>query len=426
MDGPERLWTTGVPPDGVCEPADVTISQPDLPAPALVETWAVAPGARLLWRGDGSFQLEGTVADGPGAVVVSGLDRSLAMRLAHRGDATTARPATADHPADLAALSQLAELGYVRRLAPVATGPHDRESADAVAWHDPGGPAGSNSAAVATLRRLTCDHVGSANRYGVPAGVVVAGRRQAWVLIHGVTRIAAHLGAVLAASGVGHISFASSGAVRLRDVLPGGLQVEDEGRRFAVAAVDAVHRAAPGVDTGAAATDVEPDLVVLCVDAPIEPELRELLHHRRRAHLVVHLDADRGEVGPLVVPGVTSCTRCADLHRLDRDPAWSLLAVQLQSAAKVAPPAEPALAAAVSAMAASHALTYLDANGAGGPSGFDHGSWELRAGWPSPRRRTRVPHPDCDCQAAWRGAGERPRGRAGPGESQEGTAEWWS
>ncbi len=30
-------------------------------------------------------------------------------------------------------------------------------------------------------------------------------------------------------------------------------------------------------------------------------------------------------VGPLVVPGVTSCLGCADLHRSDRDAAWRRL-----------------------------------------------------------------------------------------------------
>ena len=38
---------------------------------------------------------------------------------------------------------------------------------------------------------------------------------------------------------------------------------------------------------------------------------------------------DHGVVGPLVIPGLTSCLRCADLHRRDRDPAWHALAVQL-------------------------------------------------------------------------------------------------
>ena len=37
-----------------------------------------------------------------------------------------------------------------------------------------------------------------------------------------------------------------------------------------------------------------------------------------------------GLVGPLVIPGVTSCLRCADLHRSDRDSAWPAVAAQLR------------------------------------------------------------------------------------------------
>ncbi len=39
-----------------------------------------------------------------------------------------------------------------------------------------------------------------------------------------------------------------------------------------------------------------------------------------------------GLVGPLVIPGMTSCLRCADLHRSDRDAAWPAVAAQLRDA----------------------------------------------------------------------------------------------
>ena len=32
----------------------------------------------------------------------------------------------------------------------------------------------------------------------------------------------------------------------------------------------------------------------------------------------------------MVIPGETSCLRCADLHRCDRDAAWPVLAAQLR------------------------------------------------------------------------------------------------
>jgi hypothetical protein len=44
----------------------------------------------------------------------------------------------------------------------------------------------------------------------------------------------------------------------------------------------------------------------------------------------VRLRDGAGLVGPLVIPGVTSCLRCADLHRSDRDAAWPAVASQLR------------------------------------------------------------------------------------------------
>jgi hypothetical protein len=43
-----------------------------------------------------------------------------------------------------------------------------------------------------------------------------------------------------------------------------------------------------------------------------------------------------GLVGPLVIPGVTSCLACADLHRRDRDAAWPAVAAQLRDTVGVA------------------------------------------------------------------------------------------
>ncbi|MGH3458423.1 hypothetical protein [Aeromicrobium sp.] len=47
------------------------------------------------------------------------------------------------------------------------------------------------------------------------------------------------------------------------------------------------------------------------------------------AHLPVVLDEDRVRVGPLVVPGITPCMTCLDLHRTDWDHAWPALLPQL-------------------------------------------------------------------------------------------------
>ncbi|MGZ4516685.1 MAG: hypothetical protein ACXVXN_02020 [Mycobacteriaceae bacterium] len=72
-----------------------------------------------------------------------------------------------------------------------------------------------------------------------------------------------------------------------------------------------------------------PALVVLADELVADPCLASDLAGSRIAHLAVRLRDGIGMVGPLVLPGRTSCLRCGDLHRADRDPEWPTLAAQL-------------------------------------------------------------------------------------------------
>ena len=63
------------------------------------------------------------------------------------------------------------------------------------------------------------------------------------------------------------------------------------------------------------------DLVVLSDFLVADPRVVRDLHAARVPHLPVRVRDGAGLVGPLVIPGVTSCLRCADLHRSDRDAA---------------------------------------------------------------------------------------------------------
>ena len=74
------------------------------------------------------------------------------------------------------------------------------------------------------------------------------------------------------------------------------------------------------------------DLVVLSDFLVAEPRVVRDLHSAGVAHLPVRLRDGAGLVGPLVIPGVTSCLDCADLHRSDRDAAWPAVASQLRNA----------------------------------------------------------------------------------------------
>ncbi|WP_099251068.1 TOMM precursor leader peptide-binding protein [Mycobacterium sp. shizuoka-1] len=72
------------------------------------------------------------------------------------------------------------------------------------------------------------------------------------------------------------------------------------------------------------------DMVVLSDYLVTDPRLVRELHTAGVPHLPVRVRDGAGLVGPLVIPGVTSCLSCADLHRTDRDRAWPAVAAQLR------------------------------------------------------------------------------------------------
>lgn len=74
----------------------------------------------------------------------------------------------------------------------------------------------------------------------------------------------------------------------------------------------------------------EADLVVLSDNLIVDPRLLRELHTEGTPHLPVRVRDGTGVVGPMVIPGVTSCLRCADLHRSDHDDAWPAVAAQLR------------------------------------------------------------------------------------------------
>ncbi len=320
------------------------------------------PAARLLWRGDRCVQLE----LGRRAVVVDGLAADEVRRLTARQ--LPEAPLSTD-TAD--AMGALLDAGFVW---PRTAVPDDARQAPPVP-------------------RLAAELEALSARRGEQAAETLAARRSRAVAVEGTGRLAAPIAALLAASGIGRVTVLGDGDVRLHQAVPGGVAPADEGRGFRPAALDAVTRAAPDVVTDPLPLGDRPDLVVLAGDVPPEPDRRDGLHAQQAAHLAVRLDTDHGAIGPLVIPGLTSCLRCADLHRADRDPAWPALAAQLAVPRRAGAASPVAAAGMLAGLAALQVLAFLDGEH---PAVID-GTLELQLpGW-RVRRRSWRPHPRCDC-----------------------------
>ncbi|MBF6350900.1 hypothetical protein IU448_18025 [Nocardia flavorosea] len=135
------------------------------------------------------------------------------------------------------------------------------------------------------------------------------------------------------------------------------------------------------------------DLVVLADALIPDPCLVRELSRARIAHLVVRLRDGKGLVGPLVLPGLTSCLRCADLTRADLDAEWPRLAAQLLGRMGHA---SPAGIAAVAALALGELETILACDPASPPEALNR-TLELDLGTRQLSRRLWAPHERCGC-----------------------------
>jgi bacteriocin biosynthesis cyclodehydratase domain-containing protein len=325
----------------------------------------------VLWRGDRSVQL-GT--DPRHAVVIDGLSAGQAMVVRrldgrHATDDLLAMATAAGtgHAATLRLLDELAGAGLVEPSGQ-ADHPPPPLAADTATW---------------------------GLRTGRSAGEILARRAAATVEVHGGGRIAVAAATLLATAGVGAVAVSATGRVAGQDIGTGYLP-RDVGQPRERAAAQAVHRAR-AVSTADVPPEL-PDVAVLADDAVWEPNLALRLVADRVPHLAVYAREASLVVGPLVLPGRTSCLRCADLHRTANDPCWPQVAAQLAS---VPCAAELACAHVAAGMAVEQVLALLTGRGeaadeppaAGTTFELDplHGCL-VRRRWP--------PHPHCSCGAS--------------------------
>ncbi|MGW4330197.1 hypothetical protein ACWEKR_30445 [Nocardia sp. NPDC004573] len=148
------------------------------------------------------------------------------------------------------------------------------------------------------------------------------------------------------------------------------------------------------------------DLVVLADTLMPDPRLVSDLVLHRIPHLPLRIRDNKGVIGPLVLPGVTSCLRCADLIRAQNDAEWPHLAAQLLGRVGHA---SPAGIAATTAVALSELEAIIDCSPRRAPATLD-ATLELDLDSHVLDRRGWDRHPACACVhvSAGHSLGSRP------------------
>ncbi len=246
-------------------------------------------------------------------------------------------------------------------------------------------------------------------------------RSAATVGVRGGGRLATAISLLLGSAGVGGLVADDDRLTRHSDRAPAGLGADDVGRPRRAGLRRRLTEVAPATRLF---TDHPAPALVVVTDGGADREQLCGLRAAGVPHLVTGIRETVGSVGPLVVPGRTSCVRCHDLTRTDRDPAWPLVVDQLAAGARAplrpgstdeaaprggpvgavvrgVPRGAPAveacdgvLATLVASTAALHVLSWL---GGGAPPSVD-GTVEFRLPDGTGRRRSWAPHPACGCQ----------------------------
>jgi len=143
------------------------------------------------------------------------------------------------------------------------------------------------------------------------------------------------------------------------------------------------------------------DLVILTDFLAHDPWLVSSLMRHRIPHLMVRLRDGTGVIGPMVLPGLSSCLHCADHHRRDRDRDWPIVSAQLLGLSGWAGSATIAGTAAIVQAEVEHvaAATRPDRRTGtlGAPTSLD-ATIEFRADPSSLLIRGWSPHPLCGCR----------------------------
>ncbi|GAA3804160.1 thiamine biosynthesis protein ThiF [Cellulomonas soli] len=344
-------------------------------------TVRLRPGLRVLRRTDTEVQV--------------GTDPRWAVRL------TDLRPAEVEALVAVDALTDLRSLGRHARLSPARLGPLVDALQEAGLTVDEDrsrtlpGPATVEAAAVSLARG------------GTDPGALLRARAARSVGVLGLGPVGLGIAVTLAAAGVGTLVLDDERPVRSADVGPCGYRWSDAGSMRSTASARILRDVRPEIRLGQ--TD-EPDVLVLVEHGAAAPERAHVLLTSGLPHLSVVVREAGIVVGPFVQPSDPhpgACLRCLDLHRVDLDPSWPVVAAQLAAATHVTRPDagpgargtpldEPVVVSAMAAaVAAADVLAVLD----GCVPRTRSTTVEIAVPDAVPRERSWAVHPSCGCTA---------------------------
>ncbi len=243
---------------------------------------------------------------------------------------------------------------------------------------------------------LLAEHLELSHRHGpAEADRLLRIRQESTVAVTGSSRVANWVAQLLAGAGVGHVHHRPDRAVHSADLASGPGPTPGSGLSDEAVLAGRLRRQMPTVRVRAPAPQIYPALHILAGDGPADPVAAAELTTAGIPHLQVWAGPGGAVIGPLVLPGRSSCLHCADLHRIEADPFWPRIAADRR--VRRMPPAT-ATAVAVAALAVREALDHLE--GVRRPDTLDGTlDWSAATG---ARRRTWAVHPECGCRSAVR------------------------
>lgn len=162
-----------------------------------------------------------------------------------------------------------------------------------------------------------------------PASAMKA-RRSSRVFIDTLAPIGLTLARGLGAAGVGHILTDDQVRIRSSDVGALGYTQEAVGEPRAARAKQMLSASVSIQQHSRITKSLDlVDVAILCTTDVLNPKVSQRWLSRDIPHLMIRFDESGVEISHLVIPGITPCLNCVELHRLRSDQNWTEVATQL-------------------------------------------------------------------------------------------------